>query len=150
MALGLGDGMTLMATIARPPVIAVAVGICSGCAVAQGPSAVAHRPESTSERELHSPLRFAFVHGDVPWCPSRQALTSRIMGPADATWAQVPGVQFTVYVGDVLLAIDLYRVSKQGVTVCLPATGNPRVLIIGPDSKGRPAEFNSSEAEAVR
>jgi hypothetical protein len=77
-------------------------------------------------------------------------MTSRVIEPADATWARVPRDQFTVYVGDVVLPTDLYRVSKQGVTVCLPATGSLKVLIFGPDAKGRAAEFNSSDAESMR
>jgi len=107
----------------------------------------------TNEIETHSSMTFVKAVEDAAWCPSRHAMAAQVKTPTRATWAAGAGKDaFTVYVSGQLVAPDAYRVAANRVLVCLPAMANAssdaaQVLVYGPDSEGRPAQFDSSEVE---
>lgn len=129
--------------------ILTAVFACASC-VGPGidaPSAATRGGVALGENP--SPLRFSASTVSAPWCPGQRALVAQPVAMAGVTWRGPPNDQYTVYVGEELLPTEMYRVTPTTVTVCLPSAGDPKVLIFGPDSKGRPAQFDSTEAQRV-
>ena len=90
------------------------------------------------------PLQFSARFVSAPWCPEHRALAASILASSGSEWAPRPASDYTVYVNDALISESLFKVAPAAVTVCVPSTGWTKVLIFGPDTRGRPAEFDSS------
>lgn len=71
-------------------------------------------------------------------------MAASILASSGSHWAARPASDYTVYVDGKLVESSLFRVAPADVTVCVPASGKSTVLVFGPDSIGRPAEFDSS------
>lgn len=90
------------------------------------------------------PLQFSARLVAAPWCPQQRAMAAFILPASGSAWAVRPPSDYTVYVGGWLVAESMFKVTPAAVTVCVPRAGPAKVLVFGPDSKGRPAEFDSS------
>jgi hypothetical protein len=92
-------------------------------------------------------LRFSTFTEPATWCVSGVARVARVREPADASWAtDVPTDRYTVYVAGKVVPLTNFRVEARQVLVCVPQGQEVVVLVYGPDSKGRPAEFESKGA----
>ena len=143
------DPSARLSAVLAASAMSALLGLCSACATSDPDGPGLGRLEGSSDSERYSPLRFRFAVVQADWCPGRRAMQTSAIEAGDGTWALLPPDQFTVYVNDDLLPENLYRIEKSRVTVCLPPSGRPKVLIFGPDSNGLPAQFNSEDAQAV-
>lgn len=103
----------------------------------------AFAPKS-SEKENTSSMDFTQATVPAPWCPSKRMMVATISGPRGASLRVKDAKKFTVYVGDAIVEGPLFRITAQGIQVCIAAASTAKVLAYGPDSKGRGIEFSSA------
>ena len=96
------------------------------------------------EPEPGSSLVFKQAIKSSAWCPERRMLVLDIARPSAVTLEPVKHGVFAIYVDNVFLNQRLFEVTKRRISVCLPRTGAPVVLIYGADSQGLPVEFSSN------
>ena len=92
------------------------------------------------ETEPGSTLVLRSIIKNSTWCPEKKMLVATASRPEKITIDPSRG---TVYVNDVLVSSKYFRVQKKKISVCIPRTSKPDVLIFISDSSGLPIEYSN-------
>jgi hypothetical protein len=96
-----------------------------------------------AETENESPITFKMNITSAHWCLGKASLVATVVSPAGAALAVAPS-QYAVYFGNQLLPKNLFRVTRNHLSVCVPSLiFSENVSFFGPDNTGRGVQFSS-------